>query len=77
MGHIVLNHTGKSYYKDTDLDREYCANLFAISFLCLYDGLYKKLYKELYTEYESREDIINLSNFTIQTILERQTAKTN
>ncbi len=75
LGHIVLKHAGKSYYKDPDLDKDYCADLFAISFLCLYDGLYIKLYKELYAEYESKSGIINLSSFTIHTILERETEK--
>jgi len=59
LGHIVFEHTGKSYYKDNNIDREYCANLFAVSFLYLYN------------RYKYMNDIINLSNFELQNILER------
>lgn len=33
LGHIVLEHTGNTYYKDHDFDKEYCANLFAVALL--------------------------------------------
>lgn len=77
LGHIALEHAGNSYYKDPDLDKDYCADLFAMSFLCLYRGLYAELYKELYAKYQSDKDIINLSSFAIKTALEKETAKTN
>lgn len=33
LGHIVLKHMGNAYYKDNDLEREDCANLFAVTLL--------------------------------------------
>ena len=57
LGHIVFQHTGKNYYKDNNLDREYCANLFAVAFLYLYNRY-------------RIDDIINLTNFSLQTILD-------
>lgn len=33
LGHIILKHMGNAYYKDNDLEREYCANLFAVTLL--------------------------------------------
>lgn len=57
LGHVIFEHVGKSYYQDDNLDREYCANLFAVSFLYLYNKYYKS-------------DIIDLSNYSLQTILD-------
>ncbi len=59
LGHIIFRHTGKSYYKDDNLDREYCANLFAVAFLYLYN------------RYKYKNDIIDLSNYSLQTILDK------
>lgn len=58
LGHFILKHTGKNYYKDNNLEREYCANLFAVSFLYLYN------------RYKCKNDIINLTNYALQTILD-------
>lgn len=33
LGHIILQHMGNAYYKDNDIEREYCANLFAVTLL--------------------------------------------
>lgn len=33
LGHIILKHMGNAYYKDNDLEREYCADLFAVTLL--------------------------------------------
>lgn len=59
LGHITFEHTGKIYYKDNNRDKEYCANLFAVSFLYLYNV------------YKYKNDIINLSNYSLQTILDK------
>lgn len=61
LGHIIFKHTGKSYYKEINLkegEKEYCANLFAVAFLYLYN------------RYKYKSDIIYLSNYSLQTILD-------
>lgn len=59
LGHIVLEHTGVTYYKDNDLEKEYCANLFGVAFLYLLNGY-------------DYDDIINLPNYALQTILSKR-----
>lgn len=58
IGHLRAKHKGKSNFKDKDLDREYYADLFAVSLLYLYN------------RFKCRKDILDLSSYALKTILE-------
>lgn len=57
LGHCLFEHSGKNNYKDNNLEREYQANLFTISFLC-----------DL-TEFNM--DIAKMPNYVLETIIEK------
>lgn len=55
LGHIVLEHMGKTYYMDNDLEKEYCANLFAVALL--------------FNNLDFNCSLMEMSNYTLQSIL--------
>lgn len=56
LGHIILEHTGKNYYKGADSQKEYCANLFAVALL--------------FNKYSFNCELTDMSGYTLNLILE-------
>ncbi len=56
LGHAVFNHANKSNYKDTNLVNEYQVNLFAVALL--------------FNEDDFNMPLAEMSNFTLQSILD-------
>lgn len=56
LGHFVSEHIGKTAFKDNDLEREYCANLFAVALL--------------FNEFDFNCNLTEMSNYTLQSILD-------
>lgn len=56
LGHSILKHPSKSNYKDTNLENEYYANLFAVALL--------------FDENDFNTPLKNMSNYTLQSILD-------
>lgn len=57
LGHCRQGHSGKNYYKDNNLEREFQANLFAVCFLCDQE------------DFNMRFD--EMPNYVLETIIEK------
>ena len=58
LGHIYLEHKGKNYYKDRNIDLEYAANLFALTLI--------------YGRHFLNDDLINKDSYELHNFMEKK-----